>query len=108
MPLDFKDDVNEKDLSAVIDSLFDKVELNQKTILTPALIVAILRCLIFADMYKVPVYEKLANKAMELLISGPGKEGGSGRRDMRHILTAALAFKRGNSDGNDLAGRLMR
>ena len=36
MPLEFKDDVTEKDLSAVIDSLFDKVELNQKTILTPA------------------------------------------------------------------------
>lgn len=83
----FEDDgLNSNDLLAAVESIFNDVGIEMKSVLNQKQILAIAVGLTFAKKYNIPLLEGLCELLMQLKVS----DKGTGRRDLRAVLTSKI------------------
>ncbi len=100
----FTGDEKPGDLLAAVSSIFDQVGIEMKTVLNVRQVVALSVALVFAEKYNIDLLTKLCETLMQLKVS----DKGTGRKDLRAVLTTRFNQRREGQEMRDkLIGRRM-
>lgn len=100
----FEDSGEEKnDLLAAVASIFDETGIEMKSVLSQRQVVRLAVAKKFANNYNVPVLDDLCDLLMMLKVS----QKGTGRRDLRTVLSSKFRRLDESADGERKTRRLL-
>lgn len=95
------------EFKAAVDSVYSKIQLNMKSVLTPQQVVAFTRGLVYAQHFHSPTMLNAVNTLLELCVSIKTKGStGSGRQDLRDVVKAMLGGRE-DIEARQLGQKLM-